>query len=874
MANFAKLPLIDPLRFDGNMYHNWKKWKRDYEDYLEASESDNKSNKVKIGILRHLIGQEGKDVLDTFVYAPPENAKKLDKVMEKLDNYFNMRKTTLYDRMKVYMMEPNNGEAIDHFVTRLKIAVNKADFGDQKDKIIRDRVVFVQTEQSLKDRLMEKGDIDLERALEIIRGYETRKMKDELVSDKKSNIDAVKTSERASRSNTGTRSMVIDCKKCNQNHERRRCPAFGETCRKCGKKNHFAARCRSSYEARQEKSDRQYVPKQHKMKYKHRKKRVDNVRDSSSDSSSSSDDNVVIGYISTADVHSVSSSWYETVSCNNVSFKCKLDTGAGVNILPNKIFKQLEDVRLKSTKISLTAYGGQKLLPLGKTRLRCAVRGTNTHIEFVVVDTDSPAILGLETCQKLGLVKRSRVEINTVNRNACENKNAEKSKMEHRPKETDDVKPKVKGNVTNSCNRADGKSKVKSNKNTQGNKTGDNKPEVKSSKTTQCNKTRLMGNVDFSEVKKEYSDVFEGIGCFPGEYHLEVDPSVRPVVHPVRTVPLSLHNKLEETLVGMVTDGIITKVDYPTDWVSSLLIVEKSNGELRVCIDPRDLNKALKREHYKMHTPDEILAKLGDMKVFTVLDLKWGFWNIKLDSESSDLTTFNTPFGRYKFNRLPFGISVAPEIFQKMNDSLFGNLPGVGISTDDFIIGGKNVDEHNKNLVRVLDKAREVNSKFNDAKVQYCQDSVKYLGKIITSVGTQVDPNKVQAISELASPQNKLDLKRILGMVNYLLPHIPHLAQITLPLRELNKKDAEWCWNDSYEQKFVELKEAICNSVNLNHFKQGVPIVIQCDASQGGLGGSLLQDGKPVMFTSRALTNAECNYAQIEKDVTGNCKCV
>lgn len=101
MATFAKLPLISPLSFEGNMYHNWKKWKRDYSDYLEASESDEKSDKVKIGILRHLIGDEGKDVMDTFSYTPPEDSKVLEKVLDKLEQHFNKRKTILYDRLKV-----------------------------------------------------------------------------------------------------------------------------------------------------------------------------------------------------------------------------------------------------------------------------------------------------------------------------------------------------------------------------------------------------------------------------------------------------------------------------------------------------------------------------------------------------------------------------------------------------------------------------------------------------------------------------------------------------------------------------------------------------------------------------------------------------
>ena len=139
--------------------------------------------------------------------------------------------------------------------------------------------------------------------------------------------------------------------------------------------------------------------------------------------------------------------------------------------------------------------------------------------------------------------------------------------------------------------------------------------------------------------------------------------------------------------------GIVSPVNAPTDWVSSLVVVEKPNGKLRICLDPRNLNKAIKREHYVIPSADDIINKFEGKQYFSELDLKEGFWQIVLDETSSELCTFNSPFGRYKFNRFPFGVRSASEVFKKQKCKLFGDIPGVEIYFDDLIIGGKTREE-------------------------------------------------------------------------------------------------------------------------------------------------------------------------------------
>lgn len=163
-----------------------------------------------------------------------------------------------------------------------------------------------------------------------------------------------------------------------------------------------------------------------------------------------------------------------------------------------------------------------------------------------------------------------------------------------------------------------------------------------------------------ADLLEGYKDVFEGLGDLPGEYHIVTDDSVPPVVHPPRRVPVAIRNQIKEKLDEMVASGILAPVTEPTEWVSSMLVIVKLN-KLRICLDPRDLNKAIRRgEHYQMPTVEEVSTRLSQAKKFTVVDAKDGFWQKRLDTDSS-YKTFDTPFGRYRWKRMPFAYLQPPK---------------------------------------------------------------------------------------------------------------------------------------------------------------------------------------------------------------------
>ena len=183
---------------------------------------------------------------------------------------------------------------------------------------------------------------------------------------------------------------------------------------------------------------------------------------------------------------------------------------------------------------------------------------------------------------------------------------------------------------------------------------------------------------DTTNLIRQYPECFQGIGKFDGQYHITVDPAVPPVVHPPRRVPFKMKEEIKQELSEMEQQGIITPVreDKPTAWVNSLVYHRKQSGKIRVCLDPKDLNKAILRDYHVTPTLEDILPLFKHAKYFSIVNAKSGYWNVELDEESSYLTTFNSPFGRYRFLRMPFGLKMSQDVFQSKIDQLMEGCVG------------------------------------------------------------------------------------------------------------------------------------------------------------------------------------------------------
>ena len=189
-------------------------------------------------------------------------------------------------------------------------------------------------------------------------------------------------------------------------------------------------------------------------------------------------------------------------------------------------------------------------------------------------------------------------------------------------------------------------------------------------------------------IMKMYPNLFKSLGKMEPEYHIKMRKVISPKVHPPRKIPASLQEKIKEELDNIEKTVVIRKIGEPAEWVNSMVLVEKPSGGLRICLDPRDLNKSIKREYYQLPTFEEITSRLSGAKLFTKLDAKKGYWQIPLDEESIRLTALNTPFGRYQFTRLPYGVHSAQEVFHKRINQSFDGISQVETNIDDMLIWG------------------------------------------------------------------------------------------------------------------------------------------------------------------------------------------
>ena len=365
------------------------------------------------------------------------------------------------------------------------------------------------------------------------------------------------------------------------------------------------------------------------------------------------------------------------------------------------------------------------------------------------------------------------------------------------------------------------------------------------------------------EILKRYRGQSSGNGTLPGEYEIKIDASVTPVVHPPRRTWYMLRDKVKAELDRMERMGIITKVEQPTKWVSPIVVVKKPNGDVRICLDLMDLNKAVKREHYPLRTVEEVPPSLSEAMVFSTLDATSGFYQIRLAEESTWLTTFN----RFKFEGLPFCLVSAPEIFQRAMTEIFEDIDQREVIVDDLLLWGKNVEEHNLTLEKLLQRAEETDLRFNEEKCKFHKQEVTHVGHVFGTDGLRPCPDKAQAILNTPVPHDKSSLQKFMRMVNYLHKFIPHLADINKLLRELLEKSVEWHWVKRQQKAYEELVNSIMQVSVMKYFDVNVDVPVSEDASSEGLGACLLQRMQPVAYASRALNSTERYYAKIEKEM-------
>ena len=377
-----------------------------------------------------------------------------------------------------------------------------------------------------------------------------------------------------------------------------------------------------------------------------------------------------------------------------------------------------------------------------------------------------------------------------------------------------------------------------------------------------------------SELLAKYSDVFKGVGKLENyQLTLHIDPSVKPVAQPLRRPAFSLRDKIEKKLKELLHEDIIEEVNGPTPWVNPVVVVPKPNGEIRLCVDMRCANAAIIRERHPIPTVDEVLQEMEGGSVFSKLDLKWGYHQIELSEESRGITTFVTHKGLYRYKRLMFGITSAPEKYQQVMQQVLSGCEGAQNISDDIIVYGTSREEHDHRLEKVLMCIKNKGLTLNREKSKFYMSQLTFMGLVLTPKGIGPTEERVKAVLEAREPENASEVKSFLGMVNFSAKFIPDLATVSEPLRRLTKKGVQFVFGPEQKSAFQELQQRLAKAETLAYFKKDAKTKIVTDASPVGLGAVLIQEqdgiNRVIYYASRGLTDVERRYSQTEKEALG-----
>ena len=872
-----------------------------------------------------LLGERGKPLWDTMTKVVDQATRESDDGAEaiwtELEKNFAASTSFWTYREELYSgLKQGPEESITHLDNRILNILNECSYTNDEIKSRRveaflQAVKYFEVKKFIREQ---KQDVDFNLILDkaktherTLADYKSYTGKDGAASSAHTlsssmTVDAMKGNKnrrreetRQHRGRSQRRQDSKTCSRCGTSHKPRNCPAWGKTCRICKGKNHFHQMCRSGNNSRspgqgrrrsgsREHRDRSYsqspAPRDRSRGQRGQGRRRNGGDTHQADSVMASCPREA-GHLYAVEtvglrasqrcfgVHTIPTdvdkdSKTEMITDlqiklpghnREVDFEVKVDTGAEMCIMPTRVFRDLLPSQcdrygvpqnLTQPEYNLQSYSNVRLKQHGTIIIpvKHLTTGRMMDIKWHVVDTPNQAICGHAAATRLGLVSfrcvnkaRRRVMAVSTDEKRGRHQNQSSHEKRHRSSAPDRWKR-------------------------ESNRPSRQRDRVKREDVERA--TYEENSIqDINDLKRRYPLTFDRIGNFKGKYHIHVDKDVQPKQHSRREVPLEKREAIEKELKEMVRLGIITPQEEPTPWVSSLTYPTKANGKLRICLDPKDLNRAILRENHKAPTMTEITHKLAGAKVFSKLDAQKGFWSVHLDHESSLLTTFNTHLGRFRFLRMPFGLKMSQDVFQMRMDQIVEQCPGVIAIHDDICVYGRTEAEHDAHLWNLMKVAERSGLVFNSDKCEIKNSRISFYGKFFTPNGVEPDPAKVQGIVDMPAPTNAKELQSFLGMVNFMQPHVPHLSHHSAPLRELLKSDKKFYWDAQCNAAFQQLKAMIKKKQALQFYDRTKPVIVQADASQYGLGAALLQEGLPVAFASKSLSDTETRYANIEREM-------
>ena len=380
------------------------------------------------------------------------------------------------------------------------------------------------------------------------------------------------------------------------------------------------------------------------------------------------------------------------------------------------------------------------------------------------------------------------------------------------------------------------------------------------------------GSIKISSVEdllKLYPNSFGRLGSLKGEYDIKIDSTVPPVQHARRKVPIESKAAIKEAIDYMVKQDILEPQIEPTPWVSSVTYPVKPTGEVRPCLEARDLNKTIIRENHKPQTVEEIAHQLAGAVVFTKADALKAFLQVHLTGESSKLRGHKHPQRLIQIQENALWSQNVTGCLPDEDGPHHGQVPWSHKHSRHIVVYGTFKEDHDANLINLLNVAQVEGLVLNSKKLELKCPRVSFFGTEYSADGMHPCLKKIQGITEMTPPIDKQQLASFIGMVTYMGNFMPHLSHHTEPLRAMLKQEAVFAWDEMANASFQKIKDLITKMAAqpLRYYDQRKPMTVQVDASQRGLGTCLLQEGQPIAFVSKSLTDTETRYANIEREL-------
>ena len=814
----------------------WKKWIRSLKNFLVASgltkPNDDEEDKRKKAILLHMAGSKINDIFETL--AKTDDSDTFEETIGKINKYLQPKQNVSFERYTFRQLSQESDENMQAYIIKLKKAAESCDFDHySEDQALVDQILTNCKSTKLRKKLLAEGAGKTLTTTEIIAlasiQESTEKQMEKMTGEaapKDEELNSTKTantfpeghnSNDDAETNWQRTTTYNRNKQYNRGNRRSNPPNsrynsyrrnnYGNTgngpCFYCGGEIHKSiSDCPARGKTCNICKKLNHFSSVCRSKYNAQQS---NATYEDGESNDTEDDQFTFTCNETKPPRTTQADHtYVTIKIEGQSIQMIADSGSTVNIIDNNTYLQL------NSKINLPLQNSKtRIFPYGSTEPLPLKGFFNARVTYKESSCITKFFVINNSTSGCLLSKSSLIELNILTFNG------------------DLEQQNLTGKINNITN----------------------------------NKSR------YEELLRRFPEITQGVGSLKDtELHLHIDRNVEPVIQPTRRMPFHLRPKVERKIKQLLSEDIIEPVSNHTTWLSPIQIVPSGNNDIRMVVDMRQANKAIKRTRRHIPMLEDVLYQLNGATMFSKLDLRMGYHQIPLDKDSRDITTFTTHCGTYRYKRLLFGINSAFEDFQFLISSALSDCKGCKNISDDIVIFGKTEKEHNENLEAVLQKLQDCGLTINPEKCQFGLEEVTYFGYRINKDGISPTDVRCEAIKQLPRPTNPTEVRSLLGMTNMLARFIPCYCDIIAPLTNLTKAKVKWSWTKKEEDAFLNLKAEITSDRTLSHFDPSIESEMYTDASPTGISAILVQNGHPIIYVSRLLSDVETRYCHTEKE--------